>query len=173
MGERAALDILYSDRWLSNRGKYSKIRSCVNFHKGLPPRIFCSNFNGHNLPATRCLRWLFAGVLNVVRQVCLRWVASLSARNLQGHRLRMVDVPLSRYVEVIMRVLMVSKACLVGSYQTKLEAIAAFDDVELSVIVPAMWQDPAGEIRLERSHTDGYRLLVDPIRLNGHYHLHY
>ncbi|HSG17252.1 MAG TPA: glycosyltransferase [Anaerolineae bacterium] len=72
-----------------------------------------------------------------------------------------------------MRVLMVSKACLVGSYQTKLEAIAAFDDVELSVIVPPLWQDPAGEIHLERSHTDGYRLLVDPIRLNGHYHLHY
>jgi glycosyltransferase involved in cell wall biosynthesis len=68
---------------------------------------------------------------------------------------------------------MVSKACLVGSYQTKLEAIAAFDDVELSVIVPPLWRDPAGEIHLERSHTDGYQLLVDPIRFNGHYHLHY
>jgi glycosyltransferase involved in cell wall biosynthesis len=72
-----------------------------------------------------------------------------------------------------MRVLMVSKACLVGSYQTKLEAIAAHDDVELAVVVPAVWQDPAGPIALERSHTEGYRLFVDPIRFNGHYHLHY
>lgn len=68
---------------------------------------------------------------------------------------------------------MVSKACLVGSYQSKLEAIAAYDDVELTVIVPAVWQDPAGEVRLERSYTEGYQLLVDPIRFNGHYHLHY
>lgn len=72
-----------------------------------------------------------------------------------------------------MHVLMVSKACLVGAYQTKLEAIAKFDDVELTVIVPPVWQDPAGPIPLERSHTNGYRLLVDPIRLNGQFHFHY
>lgn len=71
-----------------------------------------------------------------------------------------------------MRVLLVSKACLVGSYQTKLEAIAAHDDVELAVVVPPVWSDPAGPITLERSHTDGYRLFVDPLRLNGHYHLY-
>lgn len=72
-----------------------------------------------------------------------------------------------------MRILMVSKACLVGSYQTKLEAIAAHDDVELTVIVPPVWQDPAGDVHLERSYTEGYQLLVDPLRFNGHYHLHY
>ncbi|MFZ0548028.1 MAG: glycosyltransferase [Candidatus Promineifilaceae bacterium] len=72
-----------------------------------------------------------------------------------------------------MHVLMVSKACLVGAYQTKLEAIAQFDDVELTVIVPPVWQDPAGPILLERNHTNGYRLLVDPIRLNGQFHFHY
>jgi len=72
-----------------------------------------------------------------------------------------------------MRVLMVSKACLVGAYQTKLEEIAKYDDVELVVIVPPVWCDPAGDIQLERSHTNGYQLLVDPIRLNGQFHLHY
>jgi glycosyltransferase involved in cell wall biosynthesis len=72
-----------------------------------------------------------------------------------------------------MRILMVSKACLVGSYQTKLEAIAAHEDVELTVIVPPVWQDPAGDVPLERSHTEGYQLLVDPLRFNGHYHWHY
>jgi glycosyltransferase involved in cell wall biosynthesis len=72
-----------------------------------------------------------------------------------------------------MRVLMLSKACLVGAYQTKLEEIARHDDVELLVIVPPVWLDSAGPVALERSHTEGYRLLADPIRLNGHFHLHY
>ncbi len=72
-----------------------------------------------------------------------------------------------------MRILMLSKACLVGAYQTKLEEIAKFDDVELTVIVPPMWLDPAGIVHLERSHTEGYNLLVDPIRFNGQFHFHY
>jgi glycosyltransferase involved in cell wall biosynthesis len=72
-----------------------------------------------------------------------------------------------------MRVLMISKACLVGAYQTKLEAIAAHEDVELTVIVPPVWRDPSGEVRLEKSHLQGYDLLVEPIRLNGRYHLYY
>ena len=72
-----------------------------------------------------------------------------------------------------MRILMVSKACLVGAYQTKLELIAGHPDLELMVIVPPYWRDPAGKVILERMHTDGYQLVVDPIRFNGHYHLHY
>jgi len=68
---------------------------------------------------------------------------------------------------------MISKACLVGAYQTKLEAIASHDDVELTVIVPPSWDDPAGSVQLERKYTNGYQLIVDPIRFNGHYHLHY
>jgi glycosyltransferase involved in cell wall biosynthesis len=72
-----------------------------------------------------------------------------------------------------MRVLMVSKACLVGAYQTKLEEIAHSDDVELVVVVPPSWNDATGPIQLERSHTEGYRLIVDPIRFNGDYHIHH
>ncbi len=68
---------------------------------------------------------------------------------------------------------MVSKACLVGAYQIKLEAIANHDDVDLTVIVPPSWDDPTGRIPLERGHVEGYRLIVDPIRFNGNYHLHY
>jgi glycosyltransferase involved in cell wall biosynthesis len=72
-----------------------------------------------------------------------------------------------------MRILMISKACLVGSYQTKLEAIASHEGINLFVIVPPSWDDPAGPIQLERKHTTGYELIVDPIRFNGRYHLHY
>jgi glycosyltransferase involved in cell wall biosynthesis len=72
-----------------------------------------------------------------------------------------------------MRVLMLSKACLVGAYQRKLEEIAKFDQIELMVVVPPSWQDPAGPVPLERAYTEGYQLVVEPIRFNGHYHFHY
>jgi glycosyltransferase involved in cell wall biosynthesis len=72
-----------------------------------------------------------------------------------------------------MRVLILSKACLVGAYQTKLELIGQSKDIELLAIVPPYWDDPAGRIDLQRSHTKGYTLLADPIRFNGNYHLHY
>jgi glycosyltransferase involved in cell wall biosynthesis len=73
----------------------------------------------------------------------------------------------------MINVLMLSKACLVGTYQTKLEAIAAHDDINLTVMVPPVWQDPAGPVQLERVYTQGYQLLVEPIRFNGQYHLFY
>jgi glycosyltransferase involved in cell wall biosynthesis len=72
-----------------------------------------------------------------------------------------------------MRILLLSKACLVGTYQSKLEEMARFDDVELVVIVPPVWNDPSGPVMLERRHTDGYHLLVESLRFNGHFHLHY
>ncbi len=72
-----------------------------------------------------------------------------------------------------MRLLMVSKACLIGSYQRKLEEIACHPGVELTVIVPPSWRDVQGELELERVYVKGYRLLVDPIMFNGRYHLHY
>jgi glycosyltransferase involved in cell wall biosynthesis len=72
-----------------------------------------------------------------------------------------------------LRVVMISKACLVGAYQRKLEEIAAHPRIDLTVIVPPSWKDSHGEQRLERAHTEGYDLLVMPLRFNGSYHLHY
>src|SRR4051794_6332245 len=72
-----------------------------------------------------------------------------------------------------MRVLMISKACIVGIYQKKLEEIAKFPDVELAVVVPPSWAESSGEIRLERAHIEGYQLHVEPIRFNGNFHLYY
>jgi glycosyltransferase involved in cell wall biosynthesis len=72
------------------------------------------------------------------------------------------------------RVLMISKACLVGAYQRKLEEIATFPEVALTVIVPPTWRNPGGDtIQLERAHVSGYELLVEPIAFNGHFHLHF
>jgi glycosyltransferase involved in cell wall biosynthesis len=71
-----------------------------------------------------------------------------------------------------MRVLMLSKACIVGIYQRKLEAIAR-RGVELMVLVPPSWKDERGEMALERAYTEGYALQVVPIHLNGNFHLHF
>lgn len=72
-----------------------------------------------------------------------------------------------------LRVLMISKALVVGSYQRKLEEIAAYPDLDLTAIVPPCWKDARGELGLERAHTGGYRLIVAPVRFNGDFHLHY
>lgn len=72
-----------------------------------------------------------------------------------------------------MRVLMVSKACLVGTYQRKLEEIARFPDVELMVVVPSSWQEESRTVHLERAHTEGYELVVDPMAFNGSFHFHF
>jgi glycosyltransferase involved in cell wall biosynthesis len=73
-----------------------------------------------------------------------------------------------------MRVLMLSKACLVGLYQRKLEHIAAHPAVTaLQVLVPPFWRDERGEMPLERAYTQGYDLCTTPMHFNGSFHLHY
>ena len=72
-----------------------------------------------------------------------------------------------------MKVLMVSKACVTGIYQKKLEELATFPDLDLTVIVPPYWKEKGRRIELERSHTEGYRLEVQNMTLNGHFHLHF
>ena len=52
-----------------------------------------------------------------------------------------------------MKILMLSKACIVGAYQKKLEEIAAIDGVDLTVVVPPSWDDPRSPTRLEKLYT--------------------
>ena len=66
---------------------------------------------------------------------------------------------------------MLSKACIAGIYQRKLEEIARLG-VELTVVVPPGWRDERGWLPLERAHTAGYTLRVTPLVFNGHFHLH-
>jgi len=72
-----------------------------------------------------------------------------------------------------MRVVMLSKACIVGAYQRKLEEIARHPDISLTVLTPPFWQDSRGKQVLERVFTRGYELRETPIRFNGRFHLHY
>lgn len=72
-----------------------------------------------------------------------------------------------------MHVVMISKACIVGAYQKKLEELARLPDITLTVLVPPSWKDDRGHQRLERAFTQGYDLRVTPIRFNGRFHFHY
>ena len=72
-----------------------------------------------------------------------------------------------------MHVVIVSKALVVGTYQRKIEAIAAYEDVEVTLLVPAYWRDNRGTHTLERLHTRGYELRVIPIRFPGAFHWYY
>lgn len=72
-----------------------------------------------------------------------------------------------------MRVLLLSKAFVVGAYQRKLEAMAACPGLDLTVAVPPAWRDGREATVLERAYLTGYRLVVTPVRFNGHFHLHY
>lgn len=74
-----------------------------------------------------------------------------------------------------MKVLLVSKALVVGTYQRKLEELARLPGIELTAVVPEGWRDGLrGPVtQLERAHTLGYDLVTAPLRFNGQFHLHY
>ncbi len=72
-----------------------------------------------------------------------------------------------------MRVVMISKALVVGAYQRKLEELARLPDIELTAVVPPEWRDRRSHVRLERAHTQGYELVVAPLLFAGQYHLHF
>ena len=72
-----------------------------------------------------------------------------------------------------MRVVILSKALVAGTYQRKLEEIARLG-VELTALVPERWREPrVGTLELERRYTAGYHLQALPIALNGRHHLHF
>jgi glycosyltransferase involved in cell wall biosynthesis len=68
---------------------------------------------------------------------------------------------------------MISKACVVGAYQKKLEELARQPEMELTVVVPPYWRDERGTLELERQYTEGYELVVEPMLFNGNFHLHF
>ncbi len=70
-----------------------------------------------------------------------------------------------------MRVMLVSKALVVGAYQRKLDELAALPDVDLIAVVPPSWRDPSYEQKLERRDSDAYQMVVTPIAVNGNFHL--
>jgi glycosyltransferase involved in cell wall biosynthesis len=70
-----------------------------------------------------------------------------------------------------MKVVYLSKALVVGAYQTKMEALSA--GIQLTAAVPPSWRDERGELWLEPSHTKGYDLHIVPMMFNGSFHTHF
>ncbi len=71
-----------------------------------------------------------------------------------------------------MKVLMVSKACIVAAYRVKLEEMAKAG-LDLTLVVPPYWEQHGRRAHLEPGHTSGYRMIIAPMALNGHFHLHF
>lgn len=67
---------------------------------------------------------------------------------------------------------MVSKALVTAAYQRKAAEIAALG-VDLTVIVPPYWRDSRGTQRIDAQSAQAYKLIVAPVLLNGHFHLHF
>jgi glycosyltransferase involved in cell wall biosynthesis len=66
---------------------------------------------------------------------------------------------------------------LSATAQKKADLLAAYPDLELSVASPPFWRaDDGGVQRIETSDTKAvrpWRLVVTPMRFNGHFHVHY
>jgi glycosyltransferase involved in cell wall biosynthesis len=73
-----------------------------------------------------------------------------------------------------MRVLMISKTFVAGTAQRKLEELAKCPDIELTLVTPAYWNTDDGSREVfEPRYTNGYRVIITPMMLNGHFHLYF
>lgn len=68
-----------------------------------------------------------------------------------------------------MKVLIASKALVVGAYQRKLQEMARLG-VDVVAVVPPSWRDRSYEMQLEPTAGEGYELIVSPLAFNGSYH---
>ncbi|MCB9140163.1 MAG: glycosyltransferase family 4 protein [Caldilineaceae bacterium] len=71
-----------------------------------------------------------------------------------------------------MRVVMVSKALVVGAYQRKAEEIARLG-IDLTVLTPPAWGDRRGRNTAAPRHVEGYDFRTIPIRFANNFHLHH
>ncbi len=67
--------------------------------------------------------------------------------------------------------LIVSKALVVGAYRRKLDELARLG-IEVVAVVPSEWREGRSVQRFEPGDDANYRLIVSPVRFNGHFHLH-
>ncbi|GAC1643839.1 MAG: glycosyltransferase family 4 protein [Chloroflexota bacterium] len=71
-----------------------------------------------------------------------------------------------------MRALILSKALVVGTYRQKLVELARIG-VEVVAVVPPEWREGGTPLTVESADSQEYRLIVTPMRFNGHFHVHY
>ncbi|MCY4114275.1 MAG: glycosyltransferase family 4 protein [Chloroflexi bacterium] len=72
-----------------------------------------------------------------------------------------------------MKILMASKALVMGAYHAKLEALGAQPEVELLALAPDSWIENGRRQRAEPVTPERYGLCYQRLRLNGRFHLHW
>ena len=72
-----------------------------------------------------------------------------------------------------MKVLLASKALVVGAHHDKLRALSSQIDVDLLAVAPDRWIEDGHAIVAERPNPRGYAVEYVPLALNGHYHLYW
>ena len=72
-----------------------------------------------------------------------------------------------------MRVLLVSKALVVGAHHDKLRALGANPDLDLLAVAPDRWIEHGQAQVAERPPPHGYEIVYTPLALNGRYHLYW
>ncbi|MCY3912938.1 MAG: glycosyltransferase family 4 protein [Chloroflexi bacterium] len=72
-----------------------------------------------------------------------------------------------------MKILMASKALVVGAYHAKLEALGAHPGIDLLALAPDSWVESGRRQRAEPVTPAHYGLRYQPLRLNGRFHLHW
>ncbi len=70
-----------------------------------------------------------------------------------------------------MRVLLASKALVVGAHHDKLRALGANPDLDLLAVSPDRWIEQGRAQIAERPPPRGYEIIYTPLALNGRYHL--
>ncbi len=70
-----------------------------------------------------------------------------------------------------MRVLLASKALVVGGHHDKLRALGAKPDLDLVAVAPDRWIEQGRAHIAERPPPRGYEIVYTPLALNGRYHL--
>ena len=70
-----------------------------------------------------------------------------------------------------MRVLLASKALVVGGHHDKLRALGAKPDLDLLAVAPDRWIEQGRAQIAERPAPRGYEIVYTPLALNGRYHL--
>ncbi|HCU73336.1 MAG TPA: glycosyl transferase family 1 [Chloroflexi bacterium] len=72
-----------------------------------------------------------------------------------------------------MKVLLASKALVVGAHHDKLRALASVNDVDVLAVVPDRWVESGQVAMAERPRPRGYEVEHVSLALNGHYHLYW
>lgn len=72
-----------------------------------------------------------------------------------------------------MKICIISRSYMsVGCHQ-KLEELAKFDGIDLTLVSPAYWRHMLGDITLEKTRADNYQIISLPIFFNGNYFMYF